>query len=439
MTKSLPANLPEPPAALPDAVAHQRLVHDLEVHLIELEMQNEELRRTQLLLEETSRRYADLYEFAPVGYLTLSADTRIAEINLTAANLLGTERRQLLGRHFARFVAASDHDRWHLFFASAARQDDPRSIDLSLTRPDGSFFYARMDCLRLDREGSVLRTTLTDMTERKRAETDLAKMRVDLQQLVEWQVARHTAAALAHEVNQPLASLSALCEAARRMLATAGSSAGTENTGENCLGQPPMGSEIRQILDRMATDSERAGDVVRHLLESLHQPGLRPAPMSLAKTLHDLVPLARASGFTDCEFVIDVAHEMPLVSANPLQMEKILLNLIRNSVDALQQLRKPAGRIWIDAVPAANGAEVSITFRDEGPGIPAAIARRIFNPFFTTKANGLGMGLTICRSLVEAQGGRIWVEVDDGADNAVDRGADARVGATFCLTLPLSS
>ncbi|HEY5616660.1 MAG TPA: EAL domain-containing protein [Vicinamibacterales bacterium] len=145
------------------------------MHQIELEMQNEELRRAQLALEESRDRYVDLYEFAPVGYLTLTSEGLISEVNLTGAALLGEERKKMLRRRFNRFVTSEDKDRYHRLFVSLMQHDERQACDLALQRGDGSTFHAHLDCLRAAAgdKPPVARITLTDVTERNRAEVEL--------------------------------------------------------------------------------------------------------------------------------------------------------------------------------------------------------------------------------------------------------------------------
>lgn len=156
-----------------EALLHE-LMHELKVHQIELEMQNEELRRTQLALEESRDRYVDLYEFAPVGYLTLNRDGMIDEVNLTCASLLGVERKSLLKRRFAHLVAIEDRDRWHRYSLLGHQNEGKQSCELTILRPEGTRFHAQLDFeSREAGEEPVLRITLADITERKWIETEL--------------------------------------------------------------------------------------------------------------------------------------------------------------------------------------------------------------------------------------------------------------------------
>ena len=153
----------------------EELLRELQVQQIELEMQNEELRRAQVDMEESRDRYLDLYEFAPVGYLTLARTGQISESNLTGATILGMDRNKLLQQRFDHFVSPEDRDRWHLLFVSVMEHAGKNGIELSLQRSDGSVFHSHLDCLCTEFVGTApgMRMTLTDITERKKAEEAL--------------------------------------------------------------------------------------------------------------------------------------------------------------------------------------------------------------------------------------------------------------------------
>lgn len=155
------------------SVPDDQLLHELYVHQIELEMQNEELRRAQQELEQARDRYVDLYEFAPVGYLTLNSDCLITEANFTAMTLFGITRAKLLDRHFATYITPEDKDSWHHFFLSCKRNQGKQRIELTLRPTDNSSLIAQLDCLVKQDEEFSLRITLTDITQRKKAEQQL--------------------------------------------------------------------------------------------------------------------------------------------------------------------------------------------------------------------------------------------------------------------------
>jgi diguanylate cyclase (GGDEF)-like protein/PAS domain S-box-containing protein len=160
-----------PPADTPTRPVEE-ILHELQVRQIELEMQNDELRRAQVSIEESRDRYVDFYDFAPVGYIILSRETLIDEINLAGATLLGDERGKLLRHRFAAFIAPEDRDHWYRYFMSVLQRDDKLTCELVILRGDGSRLQVQLDSLRLLRDDKlpVVRIVLSDIAERKRAE-----------------------------------------------------------------------------------------------------------------------------------------------------------------------------------------------------------------------------------------------------------------------------
>ena len=172
--------MPEPPPV-------EKLLHELQVHQVELEMQNEQLRQSQIELEKSRVRYVDFYDFAPVGYLTLNHEGMIDEINLPGAALLKVERSRLLNHRFAPYVATEDLDRWYNHFLSALKEDRTLSCELMLKNENGPCRYAMLDCRRLYKNKGkeiVLRVALTDITERRQIETELEQHRHNLEDMI---------------------------------------------------------------------------------------------------------------------------------------------------------------------------------------------------------------------------------------------------------------
>jgi PAS domain S-box-containing protein len=157
----------------------EELLHELQVHQSELEMQNEELRRVQVELEESRDHFMDFYDFAPVGYITLTNKGIISEINFTGSALLGAERNKLIHRRFSPFVVTEDRDRWHMCLVNVFKYDNKFSCELALQCGDGARIYAQLNCIRWQREGQdpVARIVLTDITERKHIENELDEIR----------------------------------------------------------------------------------------------------------------------------------------------------------------------------------------------------------------------------------------------------------------------
>lgn len=154
----------------------EALLHELLVHKVELEMQNDELRRIYTSMEETLDRYLDLYEFAPVGYITINREGLIEEINLTGSALLSVERTKLINRRFSQFVAPRDRDSWHRRFLNMMEPSTPnkQAFGLEMMGTDGALFPAYLDCLRRETLDTppILRVALTDIGKMKPADKE---------------------------------------------------------------------------------------------------------------------------------------------------------------------------------------------------------------------------------------------------------------------------
>jgi PAS domain S-box-containing protein len=161
----------------------QHLIHELEVHQVELEIQNEELRRIQRELELSRDRYSDLYDFAPVGYFTVSVKGLILEANLTAATMLGVERGRLIKQPLSRFILREDQNNYYLHRNKLFETQQPQVWEMRMVRGDDSQFWARIEgVVARDSEGQpVCRATMGDITERKRAEEELKQTVAELE------------------------------------------------------------------------------------------------------------------------------------------------------------------------------------------------------------------------------------------------------------------
>jgi len=163
----------------------EEIVHELRVHQIELEMQNEELRETQRVLEESRDRYADLYDFSPVGYLTLTNKSVIVEANLTASILLGTDRQHLVRASLRKFVTDEDRDRWDRYFLNILKKPGKQVCEIRFANGTGPVLSARMESILLERESihPVIRITMSDISDRVKAEAGLARKSHDFDEL----------------------------------------------------------------------------------------------------------------------------------------------------------------------------------------------------------------------------------------------------------------
>jgi len=164
----------------------EKLVHELQIHQIELEMQNEELRNARLASDEARDRYADLYDFAPIGYFTFTRDAMIKEVNLTGASLLGIEREKLVNTRFARFIAPEFLEKWDRYLSNMSVTGQKQICELQLKRENDSTFKAQLESICMVIDGTLMvRTMVSDITERKKLEAELLESKRIAETLIE--------------------------------------------------------------------------------------------------------------------------------------------------------------------------------------------------------------------------------------------------------------
>jgi PAS domain S-box-containing protein len=246
--------------------------------------------------------------------------------------------------------------------------------------------------------------TVMDVTERRRAEEE----RQALAHVNRITTMGQLTASIAHEVNQPIAAVVTNAEAALRFLAR----------------RPPDLEEVHEGLDSIVKDANRAGDVISRIRELIKKSPPRKDWVDINDAIIDVVALTRSElASNGVSLQTRFAQGMPSIHGDRVQLQQVILNLIVNAVEAMSGVSVGARELWISTeINASNGALVAV--RDSGLGLDPASLERLFGAFYTTKSNGMGMGLSICRSIVEAHGGRIWAE------------ANAPRGATFQFTLP---
>jgi C4-dicarboxylate-specific signal transduction histidine kinase len=246
------------------------------------------------------------------------------------------------------------------------------------------------------------------MVERRISADELRRAHEDLTRVTRVTALGELAASIAHEVNQPLAAVVVNGQACLRWLA----------------GQPPNLTEVRESVERMVRDANRAGDVVARIRAFVRRSESRKAPVDVRDAIEEVLSLIRdRAQFHQIALQTTVALGTPPVLADRVELQQVVLNLAINSIEAMRFVSQRARMLQFSASPAAPGG-VLIAVRDSGDGIDPATRDRVFDAFYTTKRDGMGMGLAISRSIVEDHGGRLWVTANDGP------------GETFQFTLP---
>lgn len=245
---------------------------------------------------------------------------------------------------------------------------------------------------------------------RRESETRLKDHEAELAQAARVTATGEMAGALAHELNQPLTALITFARACQAVLET------PERGRE-------AGLEAQALIDNAVQQALRVGEIIRSAREFLRQGDTQLAKDRLPRLFDEAVELMRARAQRhDVQIDVTVADNLPPIFVDPIQIEQVLVNLMRNSIDALVQADSAVRRITLSAAPAEGEPDfVEVRVRDSGPGFSVEATAHLFTPFATTKESGMGLGLSISRSLIEAHGGRIWVHpVPDG------KGAEVR-------------
>jgi PAS domain S-box-containing protein len=371
-----------------------------------------------VLFDITERRLAEerfrlVVEAAPNAMIMVDEEGRITLANPQAEKTFGYSREELLGRSIDMLVPErlrSGHRELRLGYF---RNAQPRSMggrELFGQRKDGSEVPVEIGLTPIrTSKGLLVLASIVDITERKRAELERARQRHDLAHLARVTTVGELSSSLAHELTHPITAILSNAQAAQRFL-------DGDNVDLN---------EVREILNDIVSEDQRAGEVI-HRLRRLLRKGepQKHCDVDLNQVVRDVLKLMRNDLINQTVTVAtDLAQNLPAVTGDRVQLQQVLLNLVLNACDAMNDCNSSERQLLI-ASKLENGTErVSVT--DRGGGIPEEKLEQIFERFFTTKKEGMGLGLSICRSIINAHEGKIW------ATN------NAEGGATFHLSLPI--
>jgi PAS domain S-box-containing protein len=367
-----------------------------------------ERKRAELALRRSEEHFRLLVEQTVDGIFLCDAHCRYLDANAAGCDMLGYKREELLRMGFEDVIEPQEIPRIASELARLEGGEIIRS-EWRFRRKDGAQFYGEIAVRQLP--DGRLQAILRDVTEHRQAEAALRERRDQMQELQELHVASLTAAAIAHELGQPLNAVTSYTEAALRLLR-----AGNLKP-----------DRLTRALENSAEQAQRAGRVVRELLHFLRSRDIAIESVDLNEAVRKALAVVQSDGVGGFQVELDLEADLKPVLANALQVEKVLVNLLSNAVEAMRNagLAMPSVTITIRTVADENMAHVVV--RDTGPGLDEVTAKRVFEPFYTTKRRGIGMGLAISRALVEAHGGALWFELEPGP------------GAAFHFTLPLAT
>ena len=251
-----------------------------------------------------------------------------------------------------------------------------------------------------------------DITDRRRTEAAIRQHREELAHVARLAMLGEMAAGLAHEVNQPLSAIVGYADGCLTGLET----------------DSLTRDDVNTVLKKVSDLGQRAGAIIHRLRTLVTKRTPQRAAINVNETIRQVLALIVSDlRQSQVELQMHLSDDLPPVLADSIQIQQVALNIVRNSLDAMSQANAGDTRILTVRTSAPGNQVVRVDVRDTGPGFPAAQLARVFEPFLTTKPGGLGMGLSISRSLVEANGGELWL-----ADNSAD-------GATFSFALPIDS
>jgi two-component system sensor kinase FixL len=285
-----------------------------------------------------------------------------------------------------------------------------------IVRPDGSVRWllvkGKAQFAGAGETRRAVRATgiVLDITERKNMDSEILGRQKKMDELQKLQIASQTASAFAHELNQPLLAIASYSEAALLLLDA----------------KIPDYIKIRKAVEASERQAHRAGQSIRDLLDFLSLNDFPTEAFDLNKEIHNILDSAKSEHELQFNTILHLEDRLPLIHANRIHVQKVLLNLLHNGIEVMQEVGVPLPSITVTVRTIKDESVAQVTIQDNGPGIKKEHFHRLFEPFFTTKAEGIGMGLAVSRSLIEANGGQLWVDPQEGP------------GATFHLTLPFA-
>jgi len=368
--------------------------------LREAQRAHEELRQREALL-------SSILETVPDALIVIDDRALIQSFSTAAERLFGYSAGEVLGRNVSMLMPQpyrGEHDSYvGRYLATGERRIIGIGRVVVGARKDGSTFPMELSVGAVNLSGRHLFTGfIRDLTERQDRERRLQELQSELIHVSRLNELGQLVSALAHEVNQPLAAMANYINGARRLIAAGN----------------PEGAA--RAIDLVGEQGERASQIIRRLRELVRKGESERRPESLTVTIEEASAIALAGVGQRLKLEIRIAEDASEAMIDKIQIQQVLLNLMRNAVEAM------AGADRRELAVSANrlGEMVEIRITDTGPGLPEAVRARLFQPFVTTKSDGMGVGLSVCRAIVEAHGGELHAEDVEGG------------GTVFRFTVP---
>ncbi len=370
--------------------------------------------------EESALRYSEenhrlVVETAPDAVISIDESGAILFANPATVRIFGYDPTELIGKPLTvlmpEFLRQLHEKGFSRYLATGQRHINWQGTELTALRKNGQEFPVEISFGELSRDGhKVFTGFIRDISERKQAQQALQMTQMELARVSRLTTMGELAASIAHEVNQPLTAVTNNSSACLRLLAA-------DNLKPEVL---------RRALEEIVADGNRASAVVARIRAFIKKAPAEKNELDINEVIQEVLALAGRELLENRVLIeCQLTKALPLVLADRVQLQQVLLNLIMNGVEAMIALRDQSRSLWVESRVDESG-DILVAVRDSGTGLGSE-ADRVFTPFFTTKANGMGMGLSISRSLVESHGGRLWAT------------PNFPNGAVFSFTLPISA
>jgi PAS domain S-box-containing protein len=362
-------------------------------------------------LRESEERYRNVVESQTDLICRYLPDTTLTFVNDAYCRYFGRPREQLIGTRFVELIPEADRVGSLEHVRSLLARPRVENHTHEVLRPDGTIGYQQWIDHVIEHPAGAsaeIQGIGRDVTQLRRAERELERQREQVTHLTRVAILGQLAGALAHELRQPLTAILSNAQAAQRLLKR----------------DPLDLAELDDILDDIVADDVRTGEVITRLRSLLKKGEHVLQELDVNTIVRDTLALARGKLVEQrVKVVSDLAQGLPAARGDPVQLQQVLLNLLVNASEAMGEKDPSERKLAVSS--SCNGDFVAVAVADAGVGIPPQVADRLFEPFFTTKPQGLGLGLSICESIIAVHGGQLT------ATNNEDR------GATFVFTLPI--
>lgn len=364
-------------------------------------------------IQRQNERLDATVEFSPLGIITVDKSLRIVAANRAIANMLGYSVKELTGRRFSDFYHPDEIDDGEkAVSASLAGGPDHYSIHRRYVHKDGHIVHTALSVAvghHSDGNPEFVVSNIEDLTERLGVEAQVRDQQDQLMRMDRLSILGEMMAGIAHEINQPLTAISTYAQSGLRFMDP----------------QNPKPDRLKDALTKLSNQARRAGAVVERIRDLARQQQSKGEFVNANHLIGQIEELATIDARARGAYIrLDLGQSMPSVWCDPIQIQQVILNLIRNAVDSMEACEFRNGDEIVLRTSTTEYVATMISVVDCGTGVSEAVAADLFRPFSTHKSSGLGLGLSISRSIVTAHGGQL-----DYYNNPL-------TGATFYLTLP---